>query len=269
MSDRSEIIAALQATGDTRKGLDKKSTAWLTERLAARQAEAAPVVEAAPEAPTVEPEAPAVAADDDGALAVQHVTPGMIVAFPGTGYGTVTTVEQQQQRSIRLTFADGRLPEVIVDRATLVTVDDRQKPRQRVTSSAATFPLGSKSIVVDAVALALTDVATGAAIAGHALTVTAEAAQPVVDALTAHMRWMMQVDRGANAYREIRLRQVRTAIIAAFPDHTTPPKGTRGAKTERPARMTAAERVEALDESLKAARLAKAAHVAAHKAARA
>jgi len=76
-------------------------------------------------------------------------------------------------------------------------------------------------------------------------------APKVVEAITVHMREIVKADRSANMYREGKLRLVRSAVLAVVPD-AAPVKAPR--TTSRDAKIA---RVEALNETLKAARAAK------------
>lgn len=67
--------------------------------------------------------------------------------------------------------------------------------------------------------------------------------QPVVTAITEHMRDIMKADRSANAYREVQMRGVRSAVIEALKakgETVEVPKATR--TSSAPKKATPAKR---------------------------
>jgi hypothetical protein len=83
-------------------------------------------------------------------------------------------------------------------------------------------------------------------------------AEAVVRAITEHMREIVKADRSANMYREGKLRQVRTAILAGNPD-VLPSAVKREPKAKADRKVGAKARVEALKAAMAEARAAKAA----------
>lgn len=91
--------------------------------------------------------------------------------------------------------------------------------------------------------------------------------QLVVDALTEHMRAILKADRMANAYREVQLRAVRAAVIAAH-EGLSVPRAARAPQPGEPAdaeeRKEARKRAEA--EAARANGVAKVSRLAAAQA---